>query len=140
MNTGLLLEQSVLRISISMVPPARFTGSFESLALPEVSRRIGHVLPPTRLVRFINDGRIVSIGRRPEALRGVQVNAGLGRHAVAAQSRSSPVRRLLGDESRADARHLLRPRLSHVIEDALAVVAGRQGFLGDCCRMFGSVS
>ena len=82
-NTGLLLEQSVLRVPISMVPPASFTGSFESLALPEVPRRIGHVLPPARLVRFVDDGRVVSVGRRPEALRRVQVNPGLGRHAVA---------------------------------------------------------
>ena len=83
MNTGLLLEQSVLRVPISMVPPASFASCFQSLALPEVSRRIGHVLPPARLVRLVDDGRVVSIGRRPEALRRVQVNAGLGRHAVA---------------------------------------------------------
>ena len=82
-NTGLLLEESILGVSISMVPPSSFTGSFQSLALPEVSRRIGHVLPPTRLVRLVDNGRVVSIGRRPEALRRVQVNAGLGRHAVA---------------------------------------------------------
>ena len=83
MNTGLLLEQSVLRVSIAMIPPASFARGLESLALPEVPRRIGHVLPPTRLVRLVDDGRVVSIGRRPEALRRVQVNAGLGRHAVA---------------------------------------------------------
>ena len=53
--------------------------------------------------------------------------------------RSSPVRRLLGDESRTDARHLLRSSLPHVVEDALAVVAGREGFLGHRCRMFGPI-
>ena len=83
MNTGLLLEQPVLRVSVSMISSSSLPRGFESLALPEISRRIGHVLPPTRLVRLVDDGRIVSIGRRPEALRGVQVNAGLGRHAVA---------------------------------------------------------
>ena len=140
MNTGLLLEQSVLGVSVSMVPPASFASCFESLALPEVSRRIGHVLPSARLVRLVDDGRIVSIGRRPEALRGVQVHTGLGRHAVAAQTGARPIGRFLGHTPRTNARHLLRPRLPHVIEDALAVVAGRQGFLGDCCRMFGSVS
>ena len=137
MNTGLLLEQPILRVSISMVPPSSFTGSFESLALPEVPRRIGHVLPPTRLVRLVDDGRVVSVGRRPEALRRVQVNAGLGRHAVPTKTGSCPVRRFLGHEARADARHLLRSCTTHVVEDALAVVAGREGFLGHRRRMLG---
>ena len=138
MNTGLLLEESILRVSITVISPSSFPRGLESLALPEVSRRIGHVLPPARLVRFINDGRIVSIGRRPEALRGVQVNAGLGRHAVPTKTGSSPVRRFLGHESRTDARHLLSSSLPHIIKNALAVVAGREGFLGHCRRMFGS--
>ena len=140
MNTGLLLEQSVLGVPISMVPPASFASCFQSLALPEVPRRIGHVLPPARLVRLIDDGRVVSIGRRPEALRGVQVNAGLGRHAVPTKTGSSPVRRFLGHESRTDARHLLSSSLPHIIKNALAFVAGREGFLGHCRRMLGPVS
>ena len=140
MNTGLLLEQSVLRVSIAMISPASFPSCFESLALPEVPRRIGHVLPPTRLVRLVDDGRVVSIGRRPEALRGVQVNPGLGRHAVPTKTGSCPVRGLLGDESRTNARHLLSSSLPHIIKNALAVVAGREGFLGYGCRMFGPIS
>ena len=140
MNTGLLLEEPVLGVPISMVPPASFARGFQRLSFAEVSRRIGHGLPPARLVRLVDDGRVVSIGRRPEALRGVQVNAGLGRHAVAAQSSSSPVRRFLGHESRADARHLLGSSLPHIIKNALAVVAGRERFLGDGRRVFGPVS
>ena len=108
MNTGLLLEQSVLGVPISMVPPSSFPSGLESLSFAEVSRRIGHVLPPAGLVRLVDDGRVVSIGRRPEALRRVQVDPGLGRHAVAAQSRSRPIGRFLGHEARTDARHLLR--------------------------------
>ena len=69
MNTGLLLEEPVLGVPVSMVPPARFPSGLESLSFAEVSRRIGHVLPPARLVRLVDDGRVVSVGRRPEALR-----------------------------------------------------------------------
>ena len=123
MNTGLLLEQSVLGVSVSMVPPASFASGFQRLSFAEVSRRIGHVLPPAGLVRLVDDGRVVSIGRRPEAWRRVQVNAGLGRHAVATKTGSSPIGRFLGDEARTDARHLLSSSLPHIIEDALAVVA-----------------
>ena len=119
MNTGLLLEEPVLGVPVSMVPPASFASCFQGLPFAEVSRRIGHVLPPARLVRLVDDGRVVSIRGSAEALRRVQINAGLGRHAVAAQSRASPIGGLLRDEARADARHLLRSSLPHVVEDAL---------------------
>ena len=140
MNTGLLLEEPVLGVPVSVISAPRFTGSFESLSFPEVPRRIGHGLPPAGLVRLVDDGRVVSIRGSAEALRRVQVNAGLGRHAVAAQSRASPIGGFLGHESRADARHLLRSSLPHIVKHALRVVAGREGFLGHRRRVFGPVS
>ena len=69
MNTGLLLEESVLGVPISMVPPASFPSGLEGLSFAEVSRRIGHGLPPARLVRLVDDGRVVSIRGSAEALR-----------------------------------------------------------------------
>ena len=83
MNTGLLLEEPVLGVPISMVPPASFPRGFQGLPFPEVARRIGHVLPPARLVRLVDDGRVVSICSGAKPLGRVQVDAGLGRHAVA---------------------------------------------------------
>ena len=69
MNTGLLLEEPVLGVPISMISAPRLTGSFQGLPFAEVSRRIGHVLPPARLVRLVDDGRVVSIRGCTEALR-----------------------------------------------------------------------
>ena len=69
MNTGLLLEEPVLGVPVSMVPPARFASGFQRLSFAEVSRRIGHVLPPAGLVRLVDDGRVVSIRGSAEALR-----------------------------------------------------------------------
>ena len=119
MNTGLLLEEPVLGVPVSVISSSSFPSGLESLSFPEVSRRIGHGLPPAGLVRLVDDGRVVSICCGTEALRGVQVDPGLGRYAVAAQSRASPIGRFLRDESRADARHLLRSCTTHIIEDAL---------------------
>ena len=119
MNTGLLLEEPVLGVPISVISAPRLTGSFQRLSFTKISRTIRNVFSATRLVRLVDDGRVVSIRGSAEALRRVQVNAGLGRHAVAAQTGASPVRRLLGHEARADARHLLRSSLPHVVEDTL---------------------
>ena len=69
MNTGLLLEESVLGVPVSMVPPSGFPRGFESLSFAEVSRRIGDGLPPAGLVRLVDDGRVVSIRGCTEALR-----------------------------------------------------------------------
>merc|ERR1719282_1484124 len=108
MNMGLLLEEPVLGVPVSVISAPRLTGSFQRLSFAEVSRRIRNIFSAAGLVRLVDDGRVVSVRGGTEALRRVQVNAGLGRHAVAAQSRASPIGGLLRHESRANARHLLR--------------------------------
>ena len=69
MNTRLLLEESVLGVPISMVPPASFPCGFEGLPFAEVPRRIRNIFSATRLVRLVDDGRVVSIRGSAEALR-----------------------------------------------------------------------
>ena len=68
MNTGLLLEEPVLGVPVSMISAPRFAGSFESLSFAEVSRTIRNVFSATGLVRLVDDGRVVSICCGTESL------------------------------------------------------------------------
>ena len=69
MNTGLLLEEPVLGVPVSVISSSGLSSGFQRLSFAEVSRRIGHVLPPAGLVRLVDDGRVVSIRGGTEALR-----------------------------------------------------------------------
>ena len=68
MNTGLLLEESVLGVPVSMVPPSSFASCFQGLPFAEVSRRIGHLEPVDHLLDLDGFGEVLVDGVVDEAL------------------------------------------------------------------------
>ena len=69
MNTGLLLEEPVLGVPVSVISAARFASGFQRLSFAKIPRRIRDIFSATRLVRLVDDGRVVSIRGSAEALR-----------------------------------------------------------------------